>query len=145
MQDNTARTDLGAAADLDVAEHFCPSAQAETASNSFLPQGLASEWRPDRRSPRRGLQVRSLAGCGSLIPKRRDCLGHPALQEMRKLSPTIAPQPMADALPLQRVEALVVRAAPGHGRRGARPDRRLVALLDRTQDQAGGLETVRKR
>jgi hypothetical protein len=28
---------------------------------------------------------------------------------MRKLSPTIAPQPMADAVPLQRVEALVVQ------------------------------------
>jgi hypothetical protein len=36
-------------------------------------------------------------------------LGHAALQEMCKLSPTIAPQPMADAVPLQRVEALIVQ------------------------------------
>ena len=36
-------------------------------------------------------------------------LGHAALQEMRKLSPNMAPQPMADAVPLQRVEALVVQ------------------------------------
>ena len=36
-------------------------------------------------------------------------LGHAALQEMRKLSPTIAPQSMANAVPLQRVEALVVQ------------------------------------
>ena len=39
-------------------------------------------------------------------------LGHAALQEMRKLSPTIAPQPMGDAVPLQRVEALIVQKRP---------------------------------
>ena len=39
-------------------------------------------------------------------------LRHAALQEMRELSPTIAPQPMAEAVPLQRVEALVVQKRP---------------------------------
>ena len=39
-------------------------------------------------------------------------LRHAALQEMRKLSPTIAPQPMADAMPLQRVEPLIVQKRP---------------------------------
>ena len=56
-----------------------------------------------------------------------DCknFGDAALQEMRKLSPTIAPQPMADAVPLQRVEALIVqkRAQIVLCRRVSRPNR----------------------
>ena len=47
-------------------------------------------------------------------------LGRAALQKMRKLSPTIAPQPMAGAVPLQRVEALVDRQ---QGLRAPRPRR----------------------
>src|SRR6516162_11667083 len=34
--------------------------------------------------------------------------GHAALQEMRKIPAAAAPQPMANTMPLERVEALVV-------------------------------------
>src|SRR6516162_9161234 len=34
--------------------------------------------------------------------------GHAALQEMRKIPTPAAPQPMANTMPLERVEALVV-------------------------------------
>jgi SIR2-like domain len=37
MQDNTARTDLGVAADLDIAEHFCPSAQQHAVAHFRMP------------------------------------------------------------------------------------------------------------
>ena len=37
MQDNTARTDLGVAADLDIAEHFCPSAQQHAVPHFRVP------------------------------------------------------------------------------------------------------------
>jgi len=116
-------------ADLDIAEHFCPSAQ-QHASRTF-----------GCRSPRSLPVPPSLSSCkvenvvaddrgfadnetGTVVDKpatpdrhgRMDVdgkhLGHAALQEMRKLSPTIAPQPMANAVALQRVEALVVQKRP---------------------------------
>ena len=51
-------------------------------------------------------------------------LGNPALQETGEIAPVIAPQPMADAMPLQRVKALVVeeRRQMGLGRRVAGAD-----------------------
>ena len=37
MQDDTARRDLSVAADLDIAEHFCPSAQQHTVAHFRVP------------------------------------------------------------------------------------------------------------
>ena len=37
MQDDTARADLGVAADLDIAEHFCPSAQQHAVAHFRVP------------------------------------------------------------------------------------------------------------
>jgi hypothetical protein len=37
MQDNTARADLGVAADLEIAEHFCPSTQQHAVSYFRVP------------------------------------------------------------------------------------------------------------
>ena len=37
MQDDTARANLGVAADLDIAEHFCPSAQQHAVAHFRVP------------------------------------------------------------------------------------------------------------
>ncbi len=37
MQDDTARADLGVATDLDIAEHFCPSAQQHAVAHFRMP------------------------------------------------------------------------------------------------------------
>ena len=125
MQDDTTRTDLGVAADLNIAEHFCPSTQQHAVTHLRVPIATLLAGAAERHLVQDRNVIadnRSLADneTGTVVDEHAASdryggmdidgkdFGDAALQEMRKLSPTIAPQPMADTVSLQRVEAFVV-------------------------------------